>query len=80
MPAPTDVTGVRRFLGMVQYLAKFLPKLADLTKPMRELTQKNVIFTWQKAQKDAFNAVKDAISDTPVLRYYSLQDEVNCTV
>ena len=76
MPAPTDVTGVRRFLGMVQYLAKFLPKLADLTKPMRELTQKNVIFTWQKAQNNAFKAVKDAISDTPVLRYYSLEDEV----
>ena len=67
MPAPTDVTGVQRFLGMVQHLAKFLPKLADLTKPLREITQKNVIFMWQKAQKDAFNAVKDAISDTPVL-------------
>ena len=76
MPAPTDVTGVRRFLGMVQYLSKFLPKLADLTKPLRDLTQKAVIFTWQKAQEDAFNAVKDAISETPVLRYYSLHDEV----
>ena len=75
MPAPTDVTGVWRFLRMMQYLARFLPKLADLTKPLRELTQKNVIFIWQKVQKDAFNAVRDAISDTPVLRYYNLEDE-----
>ena len=51
MPAPTDVPGVQRFFRMVQYLAKFLPKLADLMKPVRELTQKNVIFAWQKAQK-----------------------------
>ena len=44
MPAPTDVTGVRRFLGMIQYLSKFLPGLADMTKDLRELTQKNVNF------------------------------------
>ena len=68
MPAPVDVAGVRRFLGMVQYLSKFLPRLAELTRPLRELTQKDVIFTWQKSQEDAFRAVKDAISDTPVLR------------
>ena len=31
MPAPTDKAGVQRLLGMVQYLSKFLPKLAALT-------------------------------------------------
>ena len=76
MPAPTNVAGIRRFLGMVQYLSKFLPGLSDLTKPLRELTQKNVMFTWQKSQEDAFKVVKEAISSTPVLRYYCLEDEV----
>ena len=76
MPAPTDVAGVCRFFGMVQYLSKFLPRLAEFTKPLRELTQKNVLFTWQKSQEDAFRAVKEAISNTPVLHYYSLKDEV----
>ena len=41
MPQPTDIAGVRQFLGMVQYLAKFLPKLSDMTQPLRVLTQKN---------------------------------------
>lgn len=76
MPAPTDVAGVRRFLGMVQYLAKFMPKLSEMTKPLRELTQKEVVFAWQGAQEKAFQMVKAAASNAPVLRYYSLDEEV----
>ena len=76
MPAPTDVTGVRRFLGMVQYLAKFLPRLSVMTKPLRELTQKNCEFAWQDTQEKAFKEIKEAASRTPVLRYYSLDVEV----
>ena len=40
MPSPTDVAGVQRLLGMTQYLAKFLPHLSDITKPMGDLTRK----------------------------------------
>lgn len=41
MPKPTVVAGVQRLLGMTKYLAKFLPHLSDLTKPLRELTQRS---------------------------------------
>ena len=34
MPPPTDVAGVRRLLGMVQYVSKFLPHLSERTKPL----------------------------------------------
>ena len=34
MPEPTDVSGVQRFLGMVKYLAKFLPSLSEDTEPL----------------------------------------------
>ena len=40
MPAPKDVVGVQRLLGMVQYLSKFLPHLSDLTKPLCDLLKK----------------------------------------
>ena len=43
MPPPTDVDAVQRLLGHTQYLSKFLPHLSDLTKPLRELTQRDVI-------------------------------------
>ena len=40
MPAPTDIHGVKRFCGMVQYLSKFLPNLASDLQPIREQLNK----------------------------------------
>ena len=34
MPNPTDVPGVQRLLGLAHYLAKFLPHLSGITKPL----------------------------------------------
>ena len=75
MPQPTDVAGVQRLLGMVQYLAKFLPHLSDMTKPLRDLTQRDVEWVWDQPQKEAFQKLKKALANTPVLRYYNLSDE-----
>ena len=33
MPEPTDVAAVRRFIGTVNYLAKYLPRLSTVAKP-----------------------------------------------
>ena len=76
MPAPTDKAGVQRLLGLAQYLSKFLPRLLDITKPMRELTQNDVQWTWGTAQEASLEALKKAVVSTPVLRYYNLQEEV----
>ena len=45
MPMPTDVKGVRRLIGTVHYLGKFVKGLTDLTAPLRELTRKDSEFT-----------------------------------
>ena len=76
MPPPSDVTAVQRLLGLAQYLSKFLPHLSDITKPLRELTQKDVAWTWDPQQQQALEKLKRAVSSTPVLRYYNLQEEV----
>ena len=41
MPDPTDAQSLRRFLGMVNYLAKFLPWLSEETEVLRKLTEKD---------------------------------------
>ena len=76
MPPPTDVAAVQRLLGFVQYLSKFLPHLSEMTKPLRDLTQKDTLWVWGEAQENALNALKTAVTNTPVLRYYCSQDEV----
>ena len=37
MPPPEDKHGVQRFLGMVNYVTKFIPKVSSITAPLREL-------------------------------------------
>lgn len=41
MKKPTDVAGVRKILGTVNYLAKFLPHLSQISEPLRQLTKKD---------------------------------------
>ena len=42
MPSPADKPALLRFLGMVNYMSKFIPSLANLTQPLRELLQENM--------------------------------------
>ena len=42
MPAPNDLTGVRSFLGMINYYCAFLPEIRNLRYPFDELCKKNV--------------------------------------
>jgi hypothetical protein len=76
MPPPTDKAAVQRLLGLAQYLSKFLPNLTDLTKPLRDLTQQDVLWTWGEPQETALHNLKQAVTDTPVLKYYNLKEEV----
>ena len=76
MPPPEDVAGVQRILGFVQYLSKFLPCLSDMTKPLRDLTLKDTLWTWGPDQQAAFDKLKEAVTDTPVLRYNNVEEEV----
>lgn len=75
MPAPRDLSGVHRLLGMVQYLSKFLLTLSDITQPLRELMKNETQFVLKEAQEASFQALKSAVTTTPVLRYYSGKDE-----
>ena len=76
MPPPTDVAAVQRLLGLAQYLSKFLPHLSDMTKPLRDLTLKDTAWVWDHPQQEALEALKKAVSSTPILQYYNLEEKV----
>ena len=76
MPPPEAKEGVRRFLGSIQYLAKFLPMLAEVEAPVRELSRKDVLFHWDKPQVAAFQKLKDMCCEAPVLAYYVVRKDV----
>lgn len=70
MPPPENRTELETILGMINYLSRFAPNLAEITSPLRELLGKTVEFYWGKLQADAFSKVKEIITQAPVLCYY----------
>ena len=77
MTQPTDVEGVQRINGFVNYLAKFLPKLSDVTEPIRQLTKKDVPWNWSESQENAFQKMKSLVKKAPVLAYFDNEETVH---
>ncbi len=76
MPRPEDPKAVPRLMGSINYLSKFLPRLSELSEPLRRLTQKDIEWHWESQQEDAFHSIMKLISTAPVLKYYDVHDEV----
>lgn len=76
MQPPTDVSGIKRLCGMVQYMAKFLPDLSTIMEPLREITRKDKAWHWSKDCKAVFQRIKMMLTETPVLAYFDPGKEV----
>ena len=71
MPAPRNITELRRFLGMINQLSKFSPHLADQVKPLRDLLSLKNEWLWETAQESAFAEVKKMLQSPEVLARYN---------
>ena len=76
MPEPEDITALKRFLGMVTYLSKFMPHLSQMTGPLRSLEDKGMEFQWMKQHSIAMETIKKFLTEAPVLRYYDVTKPV----
>jgi len=79
MLEPSSVADVRRFLGMVNYLSKFCPNIADLTAPVRAVCKPRVEFVWGRPQQEAFDKIKKLIAAAPVLKLFDPGDAIVLT-
>ncbi|XP_032237818.1 uncharacterized protein K02A2.6-like [Nematostella vectensis] len=70
------IKAVQRFLGFVNYLAKFVPHLADESEQLRRLTDKEAEWAWEQHHQDAFDRIKNLVANHPVLRYYDVSKPV----
>ena len=67
---PSNVSELRRLLGMVNYLGKFLPDLSSILQPLNDLLKISSAWVWGSPQAEAFEQVKQLISTAPVLAFY----------
>jgi len=78
MERPSNVAAVRRLIGLVNYLAKFLSKLSKLCEPLRRLTHKGVEWSWSNEQEKAFESVKQAATSAicNIVQYFNSSEPV----
>ncbi len=68
-PRLTDVKGVQRLVGMVNYLSKFYDHLSDDCEILRQLTHNENMWEWSNTHEKAFQQLKDKIASALVLEY-----------
>ena len=73
---PEDVPGLRRFLGMVHYLGRYLPNLTDALQPLNDLLKDDITWIWDAAQADAFKRVKQLVTTAPTLAFYDVHKPI----
>ena len=75
IPSPSSKKEVQSFIGMINYLSKFSPRLTELAEPIRELVEEKVPFNWGPEHQESFAMLKKEIIRAPILAYYKPQKE-----
>ncbi len=70
VPAPTTVSELRTFLGLLNFYGKFLPRLSTVLAPLHELLKKECSWMWGPKQSKAFNEAKDLLQSNNLLVHY----------
>lgn len=65
---PKNVGEVRSFLGLANYFRKFIRAYSNMVAPLTNLTRKDTLFAWSASCQVAFDRVKEALTNAPVLR------------
>ena len=80
MPRPTDTAHVHTLLGMANYSTKFIPNLAAVTEPLRQIIKESkkpgFQFIWEQVHEDAFEELKRLLTTAPVLRYFNPKEPI----
>ncbi len=78
MSAPQNVAEVRRLVGMVNQLSKFIRNCADLLHPLTVLLSKKNVWAWGPSQEEAFTTLKDKLSKLTTLTLYNSKYQALC--
>ena len=58
MPSPSSKKEIQSFIGMINYLSKFLPRLSEPAELIRELVKEKFPFNWGPEHQDSFELLK----------------------
>ena len=75
MDRPSNVKELQRFLGMVNFLTKFIPNSQTILQPLNYLLRKDICWTWSDPQEESFKKIKQVIKSSKCLAFYDVNRE-----
>ncbi|KAL9978440.1 hypothetical protein ACROYT_G015954 [Oculina patagonica] len=80
MDPSTSLADLQTFLGMVQFLSRFIPNLASIAANLWALTKKTSDFVWCPEHQSAVDRIKRAIVAPTALQYFDKTQHVTIQV
>ena len=73
-PVPRSQTEVKSFLGLASYYQRFVPKFAEIARPLHKASETSAKFEWTREAQDAFEFLKLKLTSTPILAFPCLKE------
>lgn len=73
--SPKTKEELRSFLGLVTFVAKYIPDLSTINAPLRELVKADAKFEWKVEHCAAFDKIKEIIGNVKALGYFDPKDK-----
>jgi len=67
MPHPRNIKELQAFLGKINFLRRFIPNLAELIRLLNNMLKKDSKVKWTVEANQAFEGIKLALTQTPIL-------------
>ena len=69
---PTNSRSLRQFIAMAGFYARFVPNFSKRAAPLHALKKKGAKFLWAEEHQTAFESLKQAFCEAPVLQVQTL--------
>ena len=70
MPPPQNKEELHTFLGLMNYLAQFIPKFSQKAHDLRALLKQDAYWVWEPSHQKCFDNLKAEIKHSACLKYY----------
>src|SRR5882724_2852092 len=70
-PTPTNLKVVQVFLGFANFYRRFIVGFSNIVIPLIHLTCKDTPFTWGPNHTKAFDMLKAAFTQAPILAHFN---------
>ena len=80
LPPPSNVATLRSFLGMMNYLSRFIKDFSIVSEPLRRLTKKDADWVWAFEQDAAFSSLKNLLVEDACAAYFDVKKATSLIV